>query len=563
MTRRTPLYAGLPESAVPLRVQLLVAPLIPRWLATFIAEAASSGCVELDVVECEGLAPPPSTLRPGLAMRMFLAFERLVFRLLGRAAGRIPDGPMAMACAREVAGGRRIGCGAGTETLVRHVAETRPDLVILQGDVATAQRLAPLARHGCWVLDADLVQADHAGIALLVPMLRGEAVTETALHLVSVDGGSSRPLAASTGATVAMSYSRQRDTAFVKLPALLLRALRALCTQDEGGACGVGLLRTAPSGFTLPAGSGLASFAVALRQFLGWHGRRARSRQPWFVLLRDGVDRIDPDSPRLDRFTCLVAPGRDYWADPFPLVESGRRYLFVEEFVHARGKGIIVCLELLDDGSWARLGTVLDEDVHMSYPQVFDWEGERYLMVESCEAKRVSLYRCVEFPLRWERVADLIEGRECVDPTLYHQDGIWYLFANVSECGGSLSDELFLFHSRSLTGPYLPHPANPVLADARRSRPAGRMFLHEGRLIRPAQCCVPIYGAALVFNEVLELSPRAYRERPLSMLSPGFLPALDGCHTYSVAAGLEALDAHGVPPPQHLRGRLKGDGTGG
>src|SRR5690606_8570281 len=92
MTRRTPLYAGLPESAVPLRVQLLVAPLIPRWLATFIAEAASSGCVELDVVECEGLAPPPSTLRPGLAMRMFLAFERLVFRLLGRAAGRIPDG---------------------------------------------------------------------------------------------------------------------------------------------------------------------------------------------------------------------------------------------------------------------------------------------------------------------------------------------------------------------------------------------------------------------------------------------------------------------------------------
>ena len=50
-------------------------------------------------------------------------------------------------------------------------------------------------------------------------------------------------------------------------------------------------------------------------------------------------------------------------------------------------------------------------------------------MVESGAAKRVSLYRAQEFPLRWARVADLIVDRVCVDPTLYQHQGRWYLFA--------------------------------------------------------------------------------------------------------------------------------------
>ena len=67
-------------------------------------------------------------------------------------------------------------------------------------------------------------------------------------------------------------------------------------------------------------------------------------------------------------------------------------------------------------------------------------------------------------------------------------------------------------------------------------------------MIRPAQDCAPGYGAAVVFNEILELDPTHYRERVLSRLGPDWDASLDGCHTYSAAGGIEVLDAHGVAP---------------
>jgi hypothetical protein len=552
---RTPLYARDSRNPNPFRVLLVTPPSLPRWLGTFIGESHNSGSIELQVVECSGMAPPQQDvpLPPGLGL--FLGLERLVFRAMGRAIGRVVEGPLSMVAPGTHAG-QDMHRVADVDALVRQVDALRPDLVLLHGDATLAPRLASLARHGCWVLDSDLVDPGRAGVVLLDPILRSDEVTRLALHLAAEDG-EAETLSASTGATSAMSFSQQRDIAFAKLPALLLRGLRRLAASGPDGVpAEVRRLCVTPPGFRLPAGAGVRSFFVALRQFLGWRGRRLRSGRPWFVLVREHGRMIDPGAPELGRFASLVAPGRDYWADPFPVVEAGRRFLFVEEYVHARGKGIIICLELLDGGRYANLGTVLDEDAHLSYPQVFAWEGERYMVVESSEAKRVSLYRCVEFPLRWERVTDLIEGRECVDSTLYFHDGTWYLFANVSESGGGLSDELFLFHSGSLTGPYQPHPQNPVLTDARVSRPAGNLFRHDGRLVRPSQRCVPIYGSAIVFNEVLELSRERYRERTLSTLSPGFLPELDGCHTYNAAEGVEVLDAHGVPPPDGARMRL-------
>jgi hypothetical protein len=248
-----------------------------------------------------------------------------------------------------------------------------------------------------------------------------------------------------------------------------------------------------------------------------------------------------------------VAPRGDYWADPFVVEHGQRQLVFVEEFIGRRRLGIIVCLERLPDGNAQRLGVVLDEDSHMSYPQVFQWEGVWYMTVENSAARRVCLYRATDFPLGWECVADLITDRICVDATLHHHQGLWYLFGNVSECGANASDELFLFMSERLEGPYRPHPGNPIVSDVRRSRPAGQLFLKEGKLIRPAQCCVPVYGAATVFNQVTTLSPTHYSERPISRLDPDWAPSLDGCHTYNKARTLEVLDAHGEPPGNGVR----------
>lgn len=556
-THRTPLYAGASKPSAPLRVVLVTHALVPRWLSVFVSNARASSSVELDVVLLR--APARRGRSMPFDLRLFMGLERVLFRVLARVTGRGSSGPLSPVLLDVKSPAAPHAARAGATSLLASVRESQADLVLLHGVPELAPALAPLARHGCWMLDPDIIEPQCAGLALLAPILRGDNATEVSLHLVSGAAGSETAdvLASSQGATSPMSFSQQRDLAFAKLPAMLLRVLRGFSASPLAkDSAAVRSLCVSPPSFELRSGMGLRSFLVAVRQFLRWRGRRVRARRPWFLLLPAEGTPLDPAAPEIGRHASLVAPGHDYWADPYPVVASGRRFLFVEELVHARGKGVIICLELLDDGTAVRSGVVLDEDAHLSYPQVFQFDGCWYMTVESCEANRVSLYAADEFPLRWRRVTDLIEGRECVDPTLHHHDGTWYLFANISESGAGLSDELFLFTSDDLEGPYRPHPANPVLSDARMSRPAGRLFRHEGRLVRPSQCCVPIYGAALVFNEVLELTPERYRERPMATLELDAMPDLDGCHTYNAWDGFEALDAHGRPPAAGSRMRV-------
>src|SRR5690606_12601083 len=99
------------------------------------------------------------------------------------------------------------------------------DLVLLHGAAGLAPALSTLARHGCWVLDPDITDPDRAGLVLLAPILQGDNATELSLHLVSEGAGApaAETLVTSHGATSPMSFSQQRDVAFAKLPALLLR----------------------------------------------------------------------------------------------------------------------------------------------------------------------------------------------------------------------------------------------------------------------------------------------------------------------------------------------------
>ena len=105
--------------------------------------------------------------------------------------------------------------------------------------------------------------------------------------------------------------------------------------------------------------------------------------------------------------------------------------------------------------------------------------------------------------------------------------------------GARESDELCLFFAASLAGPWLAHPRNPVVSDVRSARPAGRIFLDGGFLIRPAQdMSTPSFG--VVLNRIEVLTETEYRERPVSYLqSP-----VGGTHTYDAVGAYEGIDAH-------------------
>lgn len=538
----TSLYVPPPEGFAPMRVLLLVPQAVPAWLARFVELAADGGWLEPLVLPM-ARATLPTVRRVAMDVRLLLSLERRRKRRVGGVVAGSLDA-VDVAALGPVASRPPLDPGLPADELRRRVEALRPDVILLLAHEAWAEPLAGCARHGCWVLDASLGDPVHGGLHLLAPMLESAEATTCALELAGA-GGRSRPLESSRGSTQRHSFIEQRELAMRKLPALLARSLRKLAVGGlDVPAHQVATLR--PVSARKPFAPGVRAIAVAGRRFLRKRLDRMRGideGEPWRVLLRAAGAPIDPAAPVADACRALHPPGGVAWADPC-IVEAGdgSRLLFVEEFPSdLAGKGSIVCLQVGADGSAQRLGVALDEPFHLSYPQPFRWEGQWYMTVESGAARRASLYRAEDFPLRWTRAADLVHGRNCVDPTLHRHEGRWYLFANVSEGGASTCDDLFLFVSDTLQGPFLPHPANPVVADVRCARPAGRLFEHGGRLVRPAQNCGPSYGAAISFREVTALSPTRYEERPLGRLAiPA--PGVDGCHTYNVVQGLEVLD---------------------
>lgn len=549
---RTPLYAAPAGASPRLRVVLVAPRKLPAWLLRFFDMAAENPWLDLVVMPIDG-APVPAPPAPPADLRVLLRYERrrTIASELARVAVASHDG-VTIASAVDV--------DVKVAALRAQVSALGPDLVLVVDAPHWAESLGDRAPWGCWDFDPSLFDAGRATQALLGPVMRGDAATLIELRLQHLD----RPpttLSTCWAATCRSSASAQRERALRKVPVLLLRSLRQLAL----GGLHVPQLRTArlhmasaPAPEPVRWGDGIRAFArtLAFRCALKWRQSRP-DNEAWHVLVRRGEQPVDPDAPDVRGHSYLSAPANHFWADPcLAEEEAGRGYLFVEQWTAGNGKGVIACLELLPDAQVANLGVVLDMPVHLSYPQAFRWAGQWYLTVESGHDNCVGLYRAEAFPFRWAPVAELVRGRNCVDPTLYRHDGHWYLFAAVDEGGGSTSDELFLFVAEELAGPFRPHPANPIVSDVRRARPAGRVFQRAGRLIRPAQDCAPRYGAAVVFNEVLELSPTHYRERPLGRLDSRWAAGLDGCHTYSESGGTEVLDVRGTPPAHSARHAL-------
>lgn len=221
-----------------------------------------------------------------------------------------------------------------------------------------------------------------------------------------------------------------------------------------------------------------------------------------------------------------------YRADPFGLRIGGASTILYEDYDYPAQKGTISALTLGSGGAWEDHGRVLELPVHASYPCLFEHEGEIYCVPETYQARATLLFKAVEFPRRWEKVATLIEGFAAVDPTVFRHDGRWWLLCTNNDNHDCA--KLYAWHAEHLTGPWRPHPLNPLKCDVRNSRPAGPPFLHEGKLYRPAQDCSRAYGGAVSINLVRELSPAAFEEVTVARLAPdeaGPLP--DGLHTLS------------------------------
>jgi hypothetical protein len=132
----------------------------------------------------------------------------------------------------------------------------------------------------------------------------------------------------------------------------------------------------------------------------------------------------------------------------------------------------------------------------------------------------------------------LLQGQYLADASVFRHRERWWMYVDASP--EKRHDTLRLHFADDLLGPWREHPLSPLIqGNPQRARPAGRVLIHENRLIRLAQNCLTQYGVEVFAFEVTDLTASSYGERLLShkpILGPGR-------ETWN-GGGMHHLDAH-------------------
>lgn len=313
------------------------------------------------------------------------------------------------------------------------------------------------------------------------------------------------------------------------------RRLATLCRAALDGQGAHRLVPSLPQAVAPGHPFGFVTRAL-VRKFLGRLSPARHRADHW----RIGLRARGGDFGTLKGFQWLPDDGQRFYADPHLVERDGRCWLFLEEFPYSTARGVIALAEIGPQGQpLAVPRVILERPGHLSFPQVFEAGGETYLALENAAEGHVPLYRARRFPDQWEEVEPLL--REAVhDPVLVESAGRHWILGNLALEDGSPSDALCAWSAPHPLGPYTPHPANPLMLDARFAR-AGGLLLPDRPPLRVMQDCTRGYGRALAFADLLSLDEAGMRLGPIRRWCPPG-GALAGLHSYSRSARFEAID---------------------
>jgi hypothetical protein len=272
-----------------------------------------------------------------------------------------------------------------------------------------------------------------------------------------------------------------------------------------------------------------------------------RSRETWAIGIYEGPSPIDLRpaagvvNPVLTAVDVTDVPAR-FVADPFMVRgENGDWHLFFEVLNERRNKGEIGYATSRDGHQWRYGSIVLRDRHHLSYPYMFSWECDFYMIPECGDSGCIRIFRATAFPKRWEVVSTIAKGDKrapVVDPSVFRHGGLWYLFSY------GKNRSLHLFWSEELPGIWHEHPMSPVVTGSPQfARPGGRVIADGGSIYRYAQDETPHYGSKVWAFRITELTPTTYREEPVSAE-----PVLQAGRDSWNRDGMHTIDPHQIAP---------------
>tara|TARA_B100001248_G_scaffold204909_1_gene159032 strand:- start:2616 stop:4268 length:1653 start_codon:yes stop_codon:yes gene_type:complete len=219
-------------------------------------------------------------------------------------------------------------------------------------------------------------------------------------------------------------------------------------------------------------------------------------------------------------------------ADPFVIEKDNKNFCFVECFNYSEKKAKINVYELSEKG-YVFLGTALEESFHLSFPYIFKFNNEIYMVPESSKNRDIRLYKCQNFPLDWRLQEVLIDNIDAADSMIFQKDNKWWLMTNEDPLRlNNHNYQMNLYYSENLLdGEWISHKNNPIIMDSNKARNAGLVF-DGSDVFRVSQAFgfYKKYGENFSLNKIEMLDTNNYLETMFSVHRKFFDKRILGSH---------------------------------
>lgn len=224
-----------------------------------------------------------------------------------------------------------------------------------------------------------------------------------------------------------------------------------------------------------------------------------------------------------------------YVADPFMIKVKDVWYMFFE----IRNKDSYLTELAYATSSngleWKYQKVIQPDSFFQSYPYVFEWNGEYYMIPECSKSKSIRIYKAKDFPEEWILDNVVAVGKDYVDPSILRYEDKWWIIASTTE-----NSELHIFYADNLKGSWKEHPLNPIIKMVKKSaRPAGRIIEYGGNIYRFSQDCSNYYGEKVLAFKIIKISETDYKEEFVDIV-------LDKGTLSWNSKGMHTFDAHQI-----------------
>jgi len=416
-----------------------------------------------------------------------------------------------------------IDCGKFRENFsqrdLERISSLRPDFILRFGFNILQGEILSVAPYGVWSFHHDDPEIIRGGPPAFWEFMRGDLTTGLVLQKLNEKLDAGIILRRGKLKTVAHSYRgnlNQLMMAGVEWPAQVAAEIlsdKASFESNYSPPKKRGKLFSYPNN-----GQMIRFFFKTFLQRLIYHLNDILWAEKWNVAV---VENTSFDSINTGKAKWMYEKKAGcFLADPFPSYQHRDKF-YVEYFDYRKGQGEI---HLVDE-SGQEIEKIYYDKGHHSFPFTMVVNDEEYLLPEQSVNHKVTLMNRNSFA-----ESDLLVNFAAVDANVFYHNEKWWLFCTSEDSGPN--SHLYIFFSDDLDREFKSHPQNPVKIDCAGSRPAGKIYFHEGKLFRPGQNCSRTYGGSIIWFELVELNEFKFEEKPVAEIFPdakGKYP--DGIHT--------------------------------